>query len=480
MSSDAVESAAEPSPGRRRSPRPVAGILQLAWPAIVGNLLYSTVGLVDIKIVGSLGASAVAAVTTGNRMFFVLQGVLMAVTAGTTALVARAWGAEDLDEAERVTNASLWICIGLSAGMAIPGIVVPEVLAGVFRGLDAQAIAQAADFIRWLSVFNVAFAVSFVLGTACRAAGDTLTPLWIGAVTNVVNVVLVYVLIYGAFGIPPLGVAGAAVANGLAFLLGSVIFVVKWLRGTLIVGVGPPGALARPRVREIFRIGYPAGIEQFVWQAGFIAFLWVVALYGTAPYAAYGIGVQILALSFVVGFGFSIAASTHVGQRLGARDPAGAERSGWQAMRLAVASMIVLGAVVILSAEQVASFMIDDAEVVRLTVVFIYILGACQPLMAIEFTLGGSLRGAGDTRFPLYTVLTGLVGVRVLLSALAALAGLDVEWIFAALIADYVVKVWMLVGRFRGGRWKALEVGEVAPAPVPVQVPTQLPPQRLR
>ena len=128
-------------------------------------------------------------------------------------------------------------------------------------------------------------------------------------------------------------------------------------------------------------------------------------------------------------------------------------------MRLAVGSMVVLGAIVVASAEPIARFMIDDPEVVRLTVVFIYILGACQPLMAIEFTLGGALRGAGDTRFPLYTVLTGLIGVRVALSALAAWLGLDVEWIFAALVADYVVKVSMLVYRFRAGSWKELEIG---------------------
>ena len=89
----------------------------------------------------------------------------------------------------------------------------------------------------------------------------------------------------------------------------------------------------------------------------------------------------------------------------------------------------------------------------RLTVVFIYILGAVQPLMAIEFSLSGALRGAGDTRFPLITVATGLFGARVALSALFAWQGLPVEWIFGALIADYVVKTSMLSWRFRSGRW---------------------------
>jgi putative MATE family efflux protein len=429
----------------------------LAWPTIAGNLLYSIVGLVNTKIVGSLGASAVAAVTAGHRMFFVLQAILMAITAGTTALVARAWGAGDRDEAERVTRASMWVCMGVAVAMAAIGLVFAEQLAGVFR-LDEETIAEAASFIRWLSVFNVAFAIPFVLGTAVRAAGDTVTPLWIGAIINVVNVVLVYALVYGSLGLPSLGVTGAAIATGLAFTAGAVIFLAMWLRGSLLVGVGPGGSLGRRRVAQLIRIGTPAGLEQLVWQGGFIAFLWIVALYGTAPYAAYGIGVNILSLSFVVGFGFSIAASTHVGQRLGARDPEGATRSGWHATRMAVLAMVGLGAAVALAAPFIARLMIDDAEVVRLTIVFIYILGTVQPLMAIEFTLGGSLRGAGDTRFPLITTLTGLVVVRVALAGLFAWLELSVEWVFGALIADYLIKAIMLVWRFRSGRWQRVRV----------------------
>jgi Na+-driven multidrug efflux pump len=179
-----------------------------------------------------------------------------------------------------------------------------------------------------------------------------------------------------------------------------------------------------------------------------------VSLYGTAPYAAYGIGVTILAFSFLVGFGFSIAASTLVGQNLGAHDPAGATRSGWRALRLALIVQSAFGLVIVLLAKPLARFMIDDPEVVRLTVVFIYILGSVQPLMAIEYAMGGALRGAGDTRFPLFAVFAGLVGARVTLASLFAWCGLPVEWIFAALIADYIVKAILLTARFRSGRWQ--------------------------
>jgi putative MATE family efflux protein len=450
---DLPEARPAPDPGEREE---TPGILQLAWPAIVGNLAFSVVGLVDIKIVGSLGARAVAAVTTGNRMFWVLQAVLIAITAGTTAMVARAWGARDRLEVARVTKASMLVCSAMALLFTLPAVIFAEEMAGVFR-LDPVTLAQAATFIRTISLFNVAFAASMVIGAALRAAGDTVTPLVIGLVTNVVNIFLVYGLVFGRFGLPQMGVAGAALASGLAFGVGALLSLVLWLRGWLRIGYRSDHWLTRKRVRQLFYIGYPAGLEQGAMQLGFIIFLWIVSLYGTEPYAAYGIGVQLLSFSFVVGFGFTIAASTHVGQRLGAEDPAGAMQSGWSALRYAVITMVVLGGCVIFLAEPLARFMIDDPEVVRLTVVFIYILGAVQPLMAVDFTLGGALRGAGDTRFPLLTTLTGLVFVRGSVAALFAWLGWGVEWIFGALVLDYAVKSSLLAWRFRSGRWQLIE-----------------------
>jgi len=397
-------------------------------------------------------------VTTGNRVFFVLQALLMAVTAGTTALVARAWGAGDRDEAERVNRASVWVCLGISLAITLPAIAFADPLARVFR-LEEETLLLAATYIRWISVFNAAFALQFVLSVALRAAGDARTPLWIGALTNIVNLILLYVLVYGRLGFPALGAAGAAIAAGAAFAVGSLVFVYLWVRGYLLLGIGPPRCLERARVRRLVNIGYPAGLEQLVWQGGFIVFLWIVSFYGTAPYAAYGIGVSILAFSFLIGWGFSIAASTVVGQHLGAGDPDGAARSGWRAARLSVISMVVFGLAIIAGAGPLARWVIDDPEVVRLTVVFIYVLGALQPLMAMEFALTGSLRGAGDTRFPLLTVLSGLIFVRCVLAGFFAWLDFSVEWIFYALIGDYIVKATMLTLRFRGGRLKTVIKG---------------------
>lgn len=450
----------EPADSGRRAP----GIWSLAWPAITANLLASLVGVVDMKIVGALGAPAVAAVTTGNRIFFILQALLMAITAGTTALVARAWGGGDRAEAERVTRASLWLCMGVALVMSAVALAIPEQLAGVFR-VGPEAVKLAAVFIRWHAPFQIAFGVFFALGAALRAAGDTRTPLWIGALTNVANVALAYSLVYGRFGMPELGVAGAALAGGLAFAIGALLMAGLWARGRLLLGRsgGVAEAFAGGRLRRIVDIGYPAGVEQMVWQGGFVAFLWIVSLYGTGAYAAYGIGVSLLSFSFVIGFGFSIAAGTLVGQSLGARDPAGATRAGWRAMWLSIAAMSAFGLAIVLAARPLARLMIADDHVVDLTVTFIYVLGSVQPLMAIEAALGGALRGAGDTRFPLLAVASGLLGARVPLAALFAWQGSGVEWIYAALIADYVVKATLLTARFRSSRWQAALRG---PSPV--------------
>ena len=198
-------------------------------------------------------------------------------------------------------------------------------------------MARAAVFTRWLSVFYVAFAVNIALGTALRAAGDVVTPLWTGALANVVSVSVAYALVYGKLGLPAMGVAGAAIGHGIGWVVGAIAIGTLWARGRVSLGTGGRSSLSWERTRRLLAIGYPAAMEQIAWQGGFILFLWIIALYGTAPYAAYGIGVNILSFSFLVGFGFSVAAATLVGQHLGAGDPDGAARGGWRAMRLAIA-----------------------------------------------------------------------------------------------------------------------------------------------
>lgn len=445
--------AGPPSSDRASTERP--SIWSLALPSILGNLLYSAVALVQTKFVGELGAPAVAAVGAGQRVFFALQAVMLAISAGTTALVARAWGADDYDEAARVTMASLVLAGVFAIVMTIPGVLLARPVASIF-GLDAATLDYAADNIRWLTAFNLAFAVNFILGAALRAAGDAWSPLWIAAIVNVINVPLLYAFVFGRWGFPEMGVAGAAIATGIAFTVGGVLLIGLWLKQRFRLKYVSSRWFRKPRFKRLLDIGYPAGLEMVVFQVGFFIFMMLIGnFYGTEAFAAYNVGGNLLMVVMVAGFGFSIAGATLVGQHLGAGDFAGATRSGWIAMGYALVSMGLLGALVIVFANELATFFLgDDLKTIRYTVQFTWILGAMTPLLAVEFAIGGSLRGAGDTRFPLLATAIGLLGVRCGLAATFTYMALPVAWVFGALIGDYLVKGAMLLWRFRSGRWR--------------------------
>jgi putative MATE family efflux protein len=432
-------------------------IWELAFPSILGNLSFTAVGMVQTKFVAELGTEALAAVGAGQRIFFAMQAILMAVSAGTTALVARAWGAEDYREASRVTMASLVLAGVLSLVVAVMGVVFAGPVAAVF-GLDPVTLEMASENIRWLSVFNLAFAAYFIVSAALRASGDAWTPLWLGGAVNLLNLPLLYMFIFGHWGAPVMGVAGAAVAAGIAFSVGSTVLLVMWVKQKFRVKHVKGGWWRRERLRRLLDIGYPAALEQGVFQIGFFVFLMLIGnYYGTEAFAAYNLGANLLMVCMTVGFGFSIAGSTLVGQHLGANDHDGAARSGWRSMSLAIISMGSLGAIIIFFAEPLAGFFLEDQPVtLKHTVHFIYILGAMTPLLAVEFAIGGALRGAGDTRFPLLATILGLIAVRCGLAGLATYLGFPVIWVYAALIGDFLVKGAMLIWRFQQGKWKTV------------------------
>jgi putative MATE family efflux protein len=433
------------------------GIWQIAIPSILGNLSFTVVGMVQTKFIGDLGAQALAAVGAGQRVFFAMQAILMAVSAGTTALVARAWGARDYEEASRVTMASLALAGGFALIAMVFGLLFARQVAGVF-GLDEETLTLATDNIRWLSVFQVTFAVNFILGAALRASGDAWSPLWIGIGVNVINLPLLYVCVFGFGPVPALGVSGAAIAAGISFTVGGSVLLLLWVRNKFRVKHVRSGWWRRARLRRLLDIGYPAAVEQVVFQVGFFAFLMLIGnFYGTEAFAAYNIGVNLLQVCMTVGFGFSIAGSTLVGQHLGANDHDAATRSGWRSMNLAILAMGGLGLVIGIYAQPLAAWFIGDEPLtIRYTVIFIHLLASMMPLMAIDFAIGGALRGAGDTRFPLIASFASLIGMRCGLAALFTWLELSVAWVYGALVGDYLLKGAMLIWRFRTGRWKTL------------------------
>ena len=424
----------------------------LAWPPIVGNLLFASVGVISIKAVGTLGAEAVAAVGTGQRMVWVFQALLMAVMTGTTALVARAVGSKNMIEAAHVTRLAIGVSIVLSLITTLLIVLFAEKFIGIF-GLDPVAQELAVTYLTISILFIPFMAIGMVIGAALRAAGDVKTPMYIGIFTNIIAIYLLLGLVNGQYGMPKLGILGAALAMGISFTIGAAIQLYLWLANKLVVPIGKAGSFTKERLRQLITISYPAGIESFVFQFGMLSFFWIVAMYGTEEVAAYNIGVNILMLSFILGNGFSVAAATLSGQFLGASDPVAAYKSGYQAAGMTMLAMSLSGLLLAFFAEPIAWFFIQDEEVVKFAVIFVWIFAMAQPFMALEFSLGSTLRGAGDTRSPLVITIIGLLVIRVPIAFLLYYLEMPVQWIFATLIIDYFVKGILLITRYRSKRW---------------------------
>ncbi len=434
-------------------------VWSLAWPAIMTFGLESMVGLVDTLMVGRLGASAVAGVGVGTQILNAVSVINMALATGTVALVARHIGANERRTAEAVLQQSIYVALAVAATMAVTVSLWAPELVSIFK-VDAEVLANGTGFVRTIMMGVPFMAMFAVIAAGLRGAGDMRTPLMIGAFVNVLNIGLGYTLIFGKFGLPALGVRGSAMASAIAFTTGSVLGLCSLLRRTSVLQLRRE--LARPDLglaRRVVGVGSPTGIEQLLMQIGFLIYLRIASHYGTSAVAAYFIGVRILALSFLPGFGFGAAASTIVGQQLGARQLRSAERSGWEANRLAMVLMSVTGIVIFTFARHIAQLFIGDPVVVEDAVSFIHVLAAAQPLMAADSTLGGALRGAGDTRFPLVTVFIGFYCARLGCAWMAqSVFALSITWVWAALIGDYVLRAVLKSWRFHSGRWQRIRV----------------------
>jgi putative MATE family efflux protein len=423
-------------------------VWNLAWPVILTYMSQALVGLVDVVAISRHGPLAIAAVSGGVRLLLFTQAIFIGVTTGTTALVARHWGAGRRVDAANVSGASL-IAAG-AIGLVVSSLVA--VFAGslsALLGLTGDAAILGERFIRTSAFTLAGFPFYHVVDVSLRAAGDTRTSFKLAVCTHALNILLLLLLV------PSYSVYGTATANALSFAAAALVSVSLWLSGRFVL---PPPSWAGDlvaRVRQIIRIGYRGGVENAIWQGGLLLFTVILGhAYGPAEVAAYGVGISILAFTIYVGMGIGVAAGTLVGQSLGAGNPEAATRAGWISMRIALVIMGSLGLLLTLGSSLIARAILSEPRIIGLTTTVLIVLGLSQPMMAIEFSLGGALRGSGDTRTPLVATLTGMLVARVGLAATLIFFEQPVEFVYAVLLVDYAIKCVLLLSRYRTRPWE--------------------------
>jgi putative MATE family efflux protein len=319
--------------------------------------------------------------------------------------------------------------------------------------------ALAIPYLQLVLGSALLLAIALTYESAFRAARDTRTPLLITGAVTAIKTGLNALLIFGAFGLPRLELVGAGIATVAAQIVGLILFLAAGRRRAdpdvlrlRSVDFRAPRALWR----EMLRISLPAVAERAILNVAIMEYFALLSVYGSVAIAAYTVGVRILSFSWIPGTGFSAAAATLVGQALGAGDRREAVRAGWRAARLSLLVSVVLGGIYAVGREPIARVFTPDAAVIAAMSPFMLMLALSQPLMGVHFTLGGALRGAGDTWSPLIAAGVGNWGFRVPLSWLAVRwLHADVIWVWGALILDHLARaVWLVIVYWRG-RWTA-------------------------
>lgn len=432
-------------------------IIRLSLPAMLESLLLAKVLLIDTILVGWLhDPSALAAVALGGTFFFVLQGIFMAIGVGSMAMTSRAWGAGNRREANAVTAHAIGVSVlaGVVLSVLCYWLVIPYLRV---MGADADVVESGALYLRILLYTAPVSLTMLVTFSNLRATGDSMTPLKINAVYNVLNIVLDVILIFGFGPIPALGLAGAAWATAISGLIAGLMAFHMVRGGKTQLEIIPREIIHWQinLVRRMLKIAIPTLIEVTVQRTGFIVFMSMVTSLGTTALAAHAVGLRVESLSFNPGFGFSIAAAALVGQALGAGKPLEAVRIGVHACILAMLFMGSLGLVFLAGGPWIVRIFGATPEVVELAGQLIRIAAASQIFMAAFFVLGGVLRGSGDTRSPLIVTLVGTLPLRLgLVWVFGFYFGWGIHGVWWACVIDWSLRAAMMYWFFRRGKWK--------------------------
>ncbi len=443
-------------------------VLLLAWPVVIQSLMRTMMFLVDTTLLGHYGEKgakadhALAATGVLQPISNTLVMVLSALGTGALAIVARAKGEGDVKKQER--EAATAVVAGLALGL----LVLPLSLVGlpaIARLLsdDPATASTASGFLFWMSLAMPFVLLEIVGSSALRGAGDTRMPMVFALIANVLNGIGNWILIFGKFGAPEMGVVGAGLSTSICLTLQGLM-TLAWMhtRGSAVrLRWSAYAQVGRESLVRLARVTVPAVIEPLLLQVGFLIFIHTMASLGSVAMAAHRTAVSIESIAFMPGYGLSIACGALVGQCLGAKRPDLAEEGFRVSARLSLWVMGTLGVIFFVAGRPMVSLLAHDAsDAVKDGAALCLKVSAFElPGLALAMVLGGALRGAGDTKSPLIVALIGVWLIRVPLSYVAAIPmklGLYGAWL--TMVVDWGARAGVFWILWKRGRWKTLKL----------------------
>lgn len=447
-------------------------VLRIALPSIAEMVLMSLIGSVDTVMVGQLGKTALAAVALPGQPRMIMMCVFFALNVGVTAIVARRKGEGRRAEANLTLRNAMMLTLALSTAIMLAAVLFAEPLMRFAGGNtrtpdDAEVLKGAAQYFRIMAWGLPVTVVSMCINAALRGVGNTKITMQVNMVSNLVNVLFNYLLIGGNLGFPRLGVKGAAIASVIGIATGAALSFLTVIRGRntyLRISRRDSWRVDRETMRGILRVGGNAMVEQLSMRFGFFVYSRIMYSLGVSLFAAHNIAMQFLNITFSFADGTGIAATSLVGQNLGAGRPDLSMMYGRACQRLALIISAVVGTLIVLLRVPLSGVFIDgatpNADVVILAAAqTMLVVALMQPFQMGAVVLSGALRGAGDNLF-----VAGVMGVCVSvirpIMAITAVyvlhLGLALTWLLS--LSEIALRLLMFSHRFRHGKWMTKKV----------------------
>ncbi len=435
-------------------------IIKFTWPCIAELMLLSLISIVNLSMVGHLGAYALSAVGLTSQPVFISIAVFQAFNVGATALVSRFIGAKDYQNARKVVTQSLIFGVVSGTFLSILGFIFSNWLV-VKMGAQGDTVYYANIYMKYMAIGTIFQSIPTAVSSILRGAGDSKSPMRFNVVSNIVNAIAGYIFIYGFGFVPSLGVEGAGIAATLAKLTACVLSIYTIFNTNLPIAISIKDSFKLDflMLKRIVNIGFAAAGEQLVMRVGFLIYTKIIADLGTISFAAHQVCLSISGLSSNLGMALGMASTSFVGRNLGANNPDLAERYSHELRKIAVFCSLIISLFFFFGGFYITRIFISDMEVILISAFVLKIIAFITPPQNTLFVLTGGLRGAGDTKWPLISSLSGIAFIRLPLAFILVNVfnfGLAGAWTGA--VIDQYIRVIVIYVRFARGKWKSISV----------------------
>ncbi len=417
---------------------------------MTGQLLYTLLSVVDMFWVGRLGPATVAAVALGGSVLGVLYSVGQVFMVGVLATASRAAGADSRTGVRESLRHGLFLAVLGSIPLAVVGVLLSGRILGWF-GAAPDVVVAGWGYLAILLAVLPGFFAGMVLYAGFQALGDTRTPMFITFATNILNLVLDPLLIFGWLGLPRMGAAGAALATVLSQSGGLVAMAVILHRRGLVSLRGP---VRRESVKTILDIGIPSGMQAITRPLTGLMMFGIATRFGTEATAAFGIGLRLLQLMYIYLGGLASAGQTLVGQSLGQKKPELALKVSHRVLWIAFLLQLAVMPVLFLLAPALVRVFNADPGVVRYGTGYLRVLSPMLVVLGFTTAWDSAQRGAGATRNPMVAALIANWGVKIPAALIfAGPLGFGVTGIWLGIGFSIVVEAGILAIGYYRGRW---------------------------